>query len=150
MRAAKASIDSYLAIKPDQYAGMNMSLMMLFGQSVQFLYRLSILEDSGWDRDLARQTVDTVRCLEQGAERLEAASELAVLVDNGPAQKLFSRAASGLRSSIPIWRTALEQPVQPIATDIPGALNFDASTAGPALMDFSDVMWFEDTFPSWQ
>lgn len=127
-----------------------MSFMMIFGQSVQFLYRLSVLDDPGWDRDLARQTVDTVKCLQRGSEWLEIASEHARMAGNGPAQKLFTRAASGLKSSIPVWKTALEPHVQPVEAEVPGALNFATLTEAPALMDFSDVMWFEDTFPSWQ
>ena len=150
LHAAKASIDNYLAFTPNQYAGMTMIIMMLFGQGMQFIYRLCVLEDPGWDRQLARETVDTVQCLEQAAQRLDAASYIAGSMGNRSVNKLFSKASSALRSSIPVWKTALEPQAQPPPAEVIGDFDMDQFAAGPALLDFSDVMWFEDTFPSWK
>ena len=127
-----------------------MILMMLFGQGMQFIYRLCVLEDSGWDREVARETVDAVQCLEEAAQRLEAASCIARSLGNGSTEKLFSKASSALRSSMPLWKNSLEPPSQPAHAEPIGDFDMEQFSAGPAMLDFSDVMWFENTFPSWQ
>lgn len=132
LHSAISTTETYLSFTPDQYSGVNIIFMLIFRHSTQLLYQLSLLEDPGWDRAWVRETIDVVNCIDQAAERLEVASDIAGSVDNGSAQHFYFQTAVGLRISIPAWRAALA-PVWHLNTE---GLN------GCITTDFTNEMWF--------
>ena len=74
------------------------------------LYRLSLTDDPAWDRAEIRHTVDLIAALETAAAKFAAASHDAGLESDGPdGGDMFSKGASALCATVPIWRAALEQ-----------------------------------------
>lgn len=113
------------------------------------------MEDPAWDRATVHNTVDLLQVLERGAERLASVPAAVGLKSLGG--DMFTKSSVTLRTSIPIWRRALEHAgAIPRDDSVPGALAGPGSTAEPALgpdsfmpIDFSDDAWMTDMFTSW-
>lgn len=136
--SAKSQIENYLSFRPEHYSGMDMALVMQFRHSVQMVYRLSLLDDPGWNRASVSNTVDVIDCLEQAAQRLEQASKITASTGNSAAHSVILKALTGLRASIPTQDAVLEQlGTLPRDMQVPGDPGAETQNAIP---------WSEMTF----
>jgi len=153
MYAAKSSLDNYIATP---LIHMNMPGMLGFSHAAQVLYKLSILDYHGWDRDLCRATVDVLQYFEQAACSMEQASaELRQEVGEG-VETVYSQAGLGWRGTAAIWREGLETAT---AAPVPDQMGLDGDEVrafeapGFDIMDTSwlsmpDDIWFSNFFPT--
>ncbi|KAI0123495.1 hypothetical protein BJ170DRAFT_713751 [Xylariales sp. AK1849] len=146
--STKAFLDLFLSIDVGDYPGLSFAVMVQFSHSVQALYRLSLLEDPGWDRSLVRQQADVVDYLEQTAVKMDLVHQVGDFASNGPEGSLFARAAIALKLTIPTWAATLEQ-VGAVTTPHPSGAGAE-ETQDPMLMDFGDDTWLTDIFASWE
>ncbi|KAI1863722.1 uncharacterized protein JN550_009422 [Neoarthrinium moseri] len=147
LESAKAFMDVFLQIEPAEYCGIPLWLMIQFAHCAQAIYRLSLLDDPGWDRSAVRQFVDVLEILERAAVRMTAAHEACGYSINGSDKGVFTRSAAALRATIPQWSAALEQ-VGAIAARPTARTNPDLPV-DPMLIDFTDDTWLTDVFSSW-
>lgn len=146
LQAAKSFLDSFLAIDVSEYHALPFWIMIEYAHSAQVLYRLTVLDDPGWDRSMVRQTADIIYYLEQTAIKMDQAHEIGDYSVNGADGSLFTKACASLRATIPIWSANLGQL---------GAFTAAENTVGvngsidPMLMDFMDDTFLTDMFASW-
>lgn len=136
--SAKSEIENYLSFKPGHYLGMDMALVLQFRHSVQMVYRLSLLEDPGWDRACVGDTVDMISCLEQAAQRLEQASEITTSTGNIAAHGVILKALRRLIDSIPTRDTPSEQQEETFPEDM--AFTDDFSAEANNMLSWSTMM----------
>lgn len=84
-------------------------MFLHYARATQILYRLSLTDDPAWDRAAIRHTVDLIAALAEGEARFAAVAQAAGLESDGPdGGDMYTKGASALRATIPIWRASLE------------------------------------------
>jgi hypothetical protein len=151
LHASKAALDTFLSIEVATYPGVSFSIMIQFSHSCQVLYRLSLLEDPGWDRALVRQTADIIAYLERASAKTQEVHDMGYF-DFGctATENVFEKAAAGLRSATGIWNATLDQvgAVASRAQPTAGAIADDPME--PVLAEILDDTWLTDMFVSWE
>ncbi|KAH8196146.1 hypothetical protein TruAng_009681 [Truncatella angustata] len=157
VESAKTFLETFISIDATGYLGLPFWLLIEYAHSSQVLYRLSLLDDPGWDRSMVRQTADIIYYLEQTAVKMDQAHEMGNFGVNGSDGSLFTKAAFALRMTIPSWTanleaigavTAAQTEAQTISSTI-GVQSTNVQT-DPMLMDFADDTWLTDMFASWE
>ncbi|KAK9769016.1 putative Heterokaryon incompatibility protein-domain-containing protein [Seiridium cardinale] len=149
LEAAKNFLDLFLTIEPEEYPGLPFWIMIEYAHSSQVIYRLSLLDDPGWDRSMARQTADIIYYLEKVASNMDQAHDVGDYSINGT-DSLFKKAAASLRMTIPTWTANLEQVGAFTAAQISNSASRANEPIDPMLMDFTDDTWLTDMFASWE
>ncbi|KAK6075904.1 heterokaryon incompatibility protein [Seiridium cupressi] len=149
LEAAKNFLDLFLTIEPEEYPGLPFWIMIEYAHSSQVVYRLSLLDDPGWDRSMVRQTADIIYYLEKVALNMDQAHDVGDYSINGT-DSLFTKAAASLRMTIPTWTANLEQVGAFTAAQISNSASRANEPNDPMLMDFTDDTWLTDMFASWE
>lgn len=151
LNATKAGLDAFLSVDVASYPGVSFSVMIQFSHSAQVLYRLSLLEDPGWDRTLVRQTADVVAYLRRASVKTQEVHDMGYFDFGGTSDNMFEKAAAGLRSATGIWCATLDQ-VGAVATraaqPTTGVVMEDPLE--PVLAEVLDDTWLTDMFVSWE
>ncbi|KAH8664342.1 hypothetical protein BX600DRAFT_550399 [Xylariales sp. PMI_506] len=121
------------------------SLLVQLGHCLQVLYRLSLLDDPSWDRQLVKETADVVSYLERGATKLQDA-HYSKRRGKGLAdeESLVHKAAMCLRMSSQVWAANLAQMGANAAPQQPQVDTFDFDMYNPMdqiMMEFLDTSW---------
>lgn len=163
VEAARRSTANFLALGPAEVPGLPMAQFAELTHAAQALFRLSQLDDAGWDRRAVRGAVDVVAVLDGVAALLAVVAPAAGFRGDAPGgggRDLFTDAAAALRATIPTWRAALAH-ASPDDDGIPTAVAasslLDADGGAPAgemlppIMgtDPGDSLWFTDMFSFW-
>jgi hypothetical protein len=149
LQSAKSSLDVFLSFEPLQYVGMSFPIILHFSYSIQILYRLSILEDPEWDRDVVRSTADVIWYLEQVAVKMGEVNEALRLEYIGMGTTSFARGAEAIRATIPLWNSVLERNANGPTTSPQGAAQGGDGFPDTGPANLSDDSWFMDIFASW-
>lgn len=149
LEAAKGFMECFLTIDPTEYRGLTFWIMIEYVHSAQLIYRLSLLDDPGWDRAMVRQTANIVYYLEQTASRFQQAHELEQYGANAADQTLFSKAYDSLKTTIPVWNASLEQVGAVANIQSGGGTSVAGEFVDPILMELNDDMWLQDMFMEW-
>lgn len=142
-------MECFLTIAAEDYPGLPFWLMIEYAHSAQVLYRLSLLDDPGWDRATVRQTGNIIYYLEQTALKMQQAHELGQSGAEVSQETLFSKAAESLRRTIPVWTANLEQVGAFAAVQTGASTSAGNEFIDPMLIDFSDDTWLQDSFMAW-
>lgn len=138
LQSCKASLDNYLVIPS---ITMNMAQVLVFSNTSQVLYSLSVLEYPGWDRYTARATADVLWYFDRVCVKFEEACEQ-LAEESGSRENVFSLASGheGLKSLSAKWRENLES-----ATGVGIGFMGELSGVGDAWMTNAD-MWFTNVW----
>lgn len=109
--AIKRSLDVFFYYPPAKYVGLPFAFMCHLSHTVQMLYRLSMLEEPGWDRTAVRREVDVTSVLHRTADLLGSVADAAGLVSGRSCTDvdIFTRGAATMRSTASLWGSALTQ-----------------------------------------
>ncbi|KAH8892008.1 hypothetical protein GQ53DRAFT_794145 [Thozetella sp. PMI_491] len=145
LQAAKAFTDVFTSLPPDTCIGLPFLSWAQYAACIVILYRLSTLEDPGWDCRAVRQTVDLLAVLSAMADRLELTSREA---GEGAADDIFAQ-ISGMTHMFRMWASVRLAPEEPSALVETGA----AAGSGEWLADqehlmpdFGNDRWLEELF----
>lgn len=138
LQACKASLDNYLGIPS---ITMNMVQVLVFSNTCQVLYTLSVAEHPGWDRYTARATADVLWYFDRVCTKFDEAREQ-LAEESGSQENVFSLAGGheGLRSLSVTWRANLES-----ATGVGMDFTRDIGGVGDAWMTNADL-WFTNVW----
>ncbi|KAI9149944.1 MFS-type transporter calB [Paramyrothecium foliicola] len=152
--AARACLDAWLSLVPQEFYSTTMLAHLQFARCTHTLYRLSITEDPDWDRETVRNSFNLMGFLEKAAMSITAVPGAPGLEDLD--DPLYKRIASTMRATIPIWSKVFSE--TPVGTSETAAPMQDEAVTGTrgsidfAMMDFSEdwmtVMLREGTMSS--
>ncbi|KAI1451221.1 hypothetical protein F4805DRAFT_452224 [Annulohypoxylon moriforme] len=119
----------------------------IFTQFMQFLvvnFRLTILDEPGWDAQEVRRRVDVFESLDQACESVNRIPTIAGMVDaDGPRRGLFFKMTALLRGVKALFLAEMPPSATfPTPETSAGANDINITTSGAELMDFS----FSDDF----
>jgi hypothetical protein len=134
LQATKSTFDVFLS---GDFKQLNMSSVLSFSHASQVLYKLTVLDYPGWDRNLVRETADLIDYFERIANKLDQTIK-EVDVHNEVAGNYFSGGETKLRASLIIWKEAIDKTLTPSAGPDPSADSIDPGN-GLEPMDFA---WF--------
>lgn len=137
LEAAKSAVENEISSGTPQYSGTSFYPLMHSMHGVQILYRLSLLEEPGWDTADVHHSANVMGYLEQLALLLERVhGHLAA--QTGVTDSTWLMGAHKLRGSLPKWSAALDNAG---VTSMHGhdVLEFDET-----MLDFSNDSWFTD------
>jgi hypothetical protein len=116
LASVQRSLGNFFSFAPAEYVAFPFAVMCHLSHSVQMLYRLSMLEEPGWDRAAVRRAADILGILHEIGERLGRVAAAAGLVHGGAADvalgyhlDIFTRAAGTMRTTSTLWAAALAQ-----------------------------------------
>lgn len=157
LESTKNFLDCFISLDAAEYVGLSFWCLIEFAYCTQALYRLSLLDDPGWDRAATRQTADIIYYLEETAKLFDRMHNVARTgLETPDEDDIFSKAAWSLRTTIPSWASTLEQvgavtatPSNAATTTAAPAMGTNTEAVDPMLMDFTDDFWLADMFTSW-
>ncbi|KAI1455367.1 hypothetical protein F4805DRAFT_435953 [Annulohypoxylon moriforme] len=165
LQASKASLENFLSFAPGEYMSLSMSLTLHFGRATQTVYRLMVVDDPEWDRNIVKDSIDLMSVMERTATRfLQVPQICGIEVSEDPEMlDYYTKAANALRATIPSWTATLEQlgcasgcaSAAAANTPAPGAgveAQFQSGQAIPELssMEWLDDPWLTDMLRSWE
>ncbi|KAI1801058.1 hypothetical protein F4811DRAFT_482663 [Daldinia bambusicola] len=165
LQASKASLENFLRFELSEYPAISFSITLHFGRAAQTLYRLMVVDDPEWDRNIVKSSIDMMAALEQAASNFAQVSSAWSLENNDDPDNMdyYSRASLALRSTIPAWNSTLEQanlgksvgsavPEGPgVATTAAMSYQVQAQVL-PELtsLEWLDDPWLSDMLRSWE
>lgn len=161
LQAIKVNVSILFSFEPAEYVGFPFALMCHISQSIQTLYRLSVLEEPDWDRAAVRREADIVAILGELADKMSKVAAAAGLGGDPatPYGDMFTKGAGTLRATAAIWGSTL-----PSIEDATEASNAPSAQFGDAAMpemsevsadtmammlDLNSDPWLTDLFSSW-
>ncbi|KAI0884169.1 uncharacterized protein GGS22DRAFT_19950 [Annulohypoxylon maeteangense] len=169
LQASKASLENFLSFAPGEYMCLSMSLTLHFGRATQTVYRLMVVDDPEWDRNIVKAAIDLMSVMERTANRFLQVPQICGIETSDDPEMLdyYTKAANALRATIPSWTATLEQlgcvssatatAVAAASTPVSGAgagaeTMFPPGTAIPELssMEWLDDPWLTDMLRSWE
>ncbi|XDG02578.1 hypothetical protein ABKA04_002193 [Annulohypoxylon sp. FPYF3050] len=111
LTASKASLENFLSFAPGEYMCLSMPLTLHFGRATQTVYRLMVVDDPEWDRNIVKDSIDLMSMMERTANRfLQVPQICGIEVSEDPEMiDYYTKAANALRATIPSWTATLEQ-----------------------------------------
>ncbi|KAK3361646.1 hypothetical protein B0T24DRAFT_642079 [Lasiosphaeria ovina] len=150
LRTARIFFDYFFTIEPAEYRGFGFCIYTQVSHFISSVYRLSMIDDPDWDRDMVRSTIDIIDVMDHVAAQFErVAADAGILNDRPDGGNLWTytaRATETIRASWePIFRPKTSSDVDP--SDAPGGPeNFDTA-ASTGLEGFSGD--FVECFNGW-
>ncbi|KAF1955828.1 hypothetical protein CC80DRAFT_548896 [Byssothecium circinans] len=158
LHACKATLEAFTGLK---MINTNMATVFAWTHAMQVLFRLSVLELPGWDRQMVRATADVLVYLSKAADMVEAGHE-DIKKMSGGGENMLTGTSGAVRSTLGIWREHLvKYGVVGAETDVAGgggeALGTETvgldGLEGFDLMDtswltFPDEVWLSNVFGS--
>jgi hypothetical protein len=158
LQAAKACLDNYLSMPIPEHVGVNFFIMMHSLHSLQALFRLSVLDEPGWDRTLARQFADPLLYMDRLSGLLRELHEYQLREVGMQGWSIWSAGADKLKRAYTTWQVDMDRSgsgngtASGVGHDQQVDLTGDNSLqefADPTLATFETDMWFSDFFASW-
>ncbi|KAI1138510.1 hypothetical protein F5Y05DRAFT_384303 [Hypoxylon sp. FL0543] len=166
LQACKASLENFLSFSIPEFMCLTFSLTLHFGRSAQTLYRLLVVDDPEWDRNIVKNSVDLMQTMERTANRFMQVPHVCGIEtsDDPEAMDYYTKAANALRATIPAWTATLEQMgcgsgVAPAPGTAAGAgatpATADQVPPGSVIPEFTSMEWLDDPwltemFRSWE
>ena len=117
---------------------MNFFLTLHCLQGLRTLYRLSIFDEAGWDRQAVRRTADVMAYLNHFVGLTEKIH--CQFADGSAAEyHMWSNSRDKLKSVIPLWKAGLDKADGIVDRGIDAS---EEPVIDPILMDFLDDTWF--------
>ena len=141
LNTASSWVSIFLAIQPAQYVGLPTSTFAQFVHLFVTIYRLATFEDSSWDRQLVRETIDVTNFLEVTERNFLLVKDAAGLDKNGSADvDIFSIFAVRIKV-FKIWWAG---------TNLDGSAGtLEEEEAADLHMEFLDEEWLRDMLGPW-
>ncbi|KAH7313720.1 hypothetical protein B0I35DRAFT_435725 [Stachybotrys elegans] len=141
LKAAKQCIETFLSLDATELIGVSSPAMMHLSHSLQTIYRLSLLEEPGWDRVATRKAADVLFYLERVADKFDQVAHL------DGRNSMFFKLVDTLKATSAIWSATLNRPsdvlmVSPPSQPMDGSLDINA-------MGFIDDSWFTQSLSPW-
>ncbi|KAI8961511.1 hypothetical protein F5Y11DRAFT_326039 [Daldinia sp. FL1419] len=165
LQASKAALENFLGFELSDYPAISFTVTLHFGRAAQTLYRLMVVEDPDWDRNIVKNSIDMMAALEQAASNFIQVST-AYNPENGDdldSMDYYSRAGLALRSTIPAWSSTIEQINLGVHVNsaVPEGAGAGAGTATPyqvqaqvlpelTSLEWLDDPWLSDMLRSWE
>ncbi|KAH8175191.1 Zn2/Cys6 DNA-binding protein [Sarocladium implicatum] len=148
VQAITECLDNFFSFTPAEMFAQPMTVHLHFSHCIHILYRLSLMDDPGWDRSAVSTSVDLLGMLERCAAMYAAMPASMGLETDGT--DVYSQAAEVFRSTIPVWRRAMEA-AGAIPADTGSGLGQQQDQEPMtgqelALMDMTMDGWFTDVF----
>ena len=148
VQAITECLDNFFSFTPAEMFAQPMTVHLHFSQCIHILYRLSLMDDPGWDRSAVSTSVNLLDMLERCAAMYAAMPASMGLETDGT--DVYSQAAEVFRSTIPVWRRAMEA-AGAIPADTGSGLGQQQDQEPMtghelALMDMTMDGWFTDVF----
>ncbi|KAJ5278979.1 hypothetical protein N7478_004351 [Penicillium angulare] len=89
LQATKNWLDVWLSFSPDFYQGLPFTLFFQFARNIVSLYRLSTLEDPGWDRNMVRSTANILDIIERIIYNMKKCANM--VAEANPALREFDK-----------------------------------------------------------
>ncbi|KAI0378161.1 hypothetical protein F5Y04DRAFT_262545 [Hypomontagnella monticulosa] len=151
LQASKASLENYLSFTIAEYACISFSLTLHFGRAAQTIYRLLLVDDPDWDRNIVKSSVDLMSIMERTADNYMRVPQVCGIETSDDIDNMdyYTRAANALRATIPMWSAALEQAGLGGMGSGAGAGGGAVPTAtdqmpGPGIPEFTSMEWLDD------
>ncbi|KAI2467935.1 hypothetical protein F4781DRAFT_400299 [Annulohypoxylon bovei var. microspora] len=111
LEASKASLENFLSFAPGEYMCLSMPLTLHFGRATQTVYRLMVVDDPEWDRNIVKNSIDLMSMMERTANRfLQVPQICGIEMSEDPeTMDYYTKAANALRATIPSWMATLDQ-----------------------------------------
>lgn len=150
LQASKATLENYLSFTIAEYACISFSLTLHFGRAAQTIYRLLLVDDPDWDRNIVKNSVDLMSIMERTADNYMRVPRVCGIETSDDIDNMdyYSRAANALRATIPMWSAALEQSGLGLGTGAGAAGGAVPTTTdqmpGPGIPEFTSMEWLDD------
>ncbi|KAK2594141.1 hypothetical protein QQS21_008140 [Conoideocrella luteorostrata] len=168
-RSAKVFYDAFFTLPPIQVAGLPFAAYVSMSHVQATLYRLTIVEDPAWDKEIMRSTVDLLYLLDKTIELFYQADEVYPIRTDDQDGTLFTKGAKILRNLRNSWEPVLAPYLRDASLPTPnsqgaivnngpqtmdataGLVMGDGVTGDPgAGLDLTDVTWMSDIFGPWE
>ena len=142
LRSLTQFLNNFYTFTPEEMACLPMQLRMFPHRCMHILYRLALMDDPAWERAAVLASVDVLASMERLADIYAAVPGAIGLETDGT--DMYSRVASVMRATVPIWRKALEEAGVLVGgmagADVVGMQDFPA-------IDLSFGGWLNDSLP---
>lgn len=158
--AARTWYDTLFAVPLTDFIGMPFSLYVELAQVHALLYRLTMLDDPIWDKEIIRNTADLGTYLDRTIDLFTKAEALYPLRGTNEDVSIYGKCVKVLRNVRSSWEPAISQHLGGLPTPnsqvIPGTapppMLVDHSMMPPdqeLSADFGDVNWMTQVFGPW-
>ena len=147
LNSIKSWFDVLFKIPPADYIGFPFPIFSQIAQCLITLFKLSMLDDPGWDRKMVQNTANVLLILDQLSHSLLQVPSCAGLESDPIEGDVFTRTAKVSESIRQVWEAKLA--VEPVGHDI--AISQNVLEAVPDVaptMNFSDDTWMSDILVS--
>ncbi|KAK1750386.1 C6 transcription factor [Echria macrotheca] len=150
VQAARSWFDCFFSLPPASYAHYSFSLWVQLCHAITSVYRLSLLEEPGWDTSLVRDSLDLMQLMDMLVERLKRTAEEAGLeVDRANA---FTNVINSIRTIRNAWEPMLRrQTADVVVQGEAAAPAFQVPPMDSFSAEFLDGVngWMSDMMFSW-
>ena len=148
VESVKSWFKTFFTIPPGAYIGFPFSIFSQLVRCLITLYKLSTLDDPGWDKKGVQKTANLLLILDQVITNMEQVSILAGLDNNdSPERDVFFRTANMLRYVRPGWEATLVGSDASKVSALPDMPNADDPSLSEAFpLDHYDNDWLTDFF----
>ncbi|KAF2812287.1 uncharacterized protein BDZ99DRAFT_439292 [Mytilinidion resinicola] len=133
LRSLKSWLDIFFTIPPARYTGIPFSIFSQFMRCLVVLYRLSAIDDPGWDKQVARNTYNVAEVLRMVSTNLLASD-------------VYPRYAETFNATRERWEAKLA--ALSINTAAPVVPETDLEMPNLS-MDLPENWWVSDVFSAW-
>jgi len=103
VQAARAWFDIFFGLEPATYAMFGFSIWAQFSHLVVSVYRLTLLNEPWWDKDMVRRTIDLSQVLDEMLDRVESRPHPAGLEDVGDNREAMFYLVKGIKTIKTAW-----------------------------------------------
>lgn len=146
LQAIKTWLDAWMSVPAETYHGLPFTLFFQLSRAIMNLFKLSTLEDPGWDRSMVRNTVNILEVLDQILINMKRCADM--VLEAGDADfSIFEKGVKMMTAIKQRWEPRLMEiwyPSMVSGTALPG----DELVPVPPATDLSNMipMNFDDTW----
>ncbi|GAB1311438.1 hypothetical protein MFIFM68171_01648 [Madurella fahalii] len=148
---ARSWVDIFLRIEPAHYVFFSFFIWSQLSHVLTCLYRLTVLEEPGWDRAVVREAIDLAQLIDEIASRFNRVpAEAGLINDLLDGTDIMRNAAISIRSIRAAWEPKIAP--ERAGTAAPTTENIDASMMDPSWSPgfLNNLGWMSDMFMSWE
>lgn len=160
LKAVRAWYDNFFTVPLEVMPGFPFSLYIQLLHAQISLYRITVSDEPGWDKDIVRNTANLLEILDRIADLFDRLQTIYTFKADVANDTIFVKTAKVMRTMRSTWEPVLAphltgmptpnsqvMPVQHLAeTNLPGQQVLEDHVA----MDFSDINWMTDVFGPWE
>lgn len=151
----KGWLDIFMQIPPADLVGIQVDIFTQFLHCVVLLFKLTTIEETGWDISEVRRRADVFEILDSTCQQIESVTSVTGMVDaDGPRSGLFFKAKYLWQAIKALLAAEMPPKILPADLRIPQAK--DRDTGSPAIVDeapmsdflnnLADEPWLSDIF----